>query len=149
MAGLSEDEIESIRASFEFFDKDKNGFITTSELRDVIKKCGSKLKEKDVKEMVKQFDVDKDGKINFEEFIQLMTVNFNNSDNFEQNLVNAFEKFDKDGNGFISRSELKEAMRKLDKKITNEEIDDMLTEADTNMDGKIDYSEFVRIISTK
>ncbi|CAF0795861.1 unnamed protein product [Brachionus calyciflorus] len=149
MAGLSEEEIESIRASFEFFDKDKNGFITTSELRDVIKKCGSKLKEKDVKEMVKQFDVDKDGKINFDEFIQLMTVNFNNTDNFEENLFKAFKKFDKDGNGFISRSELKEAMRKLDKKITNEEIDDMLTEADTNMDGKIDYSEFVRIISTK
>lgn len=88
---------------------------------------------------VKNFDSDRDGKINFEEFIHLMVVNINNSMNFNQNLIETFEKFDKDGNGFISRSELKEAMRKLDKKITNEEIDYMLQEADINLDGKIDF----------
>lgn len=92
-----------------------------------------------------KFDSDRDGRINFLEFIHLMIVNINESSDFNQNVIETFEKFDKDGNGFITRSELKEAMRKLDKKITNEEIDFMLQEADTNMDGKIDFAGNAKI----
>ena len=47
--------------------------------------------------------------------------------------------FDKDGDGTISAAELRYVMANLGEKMTDAEIDDMLREADTDGDGKIDY----------
>ena len=47
--------------------------------------------------------------------------------------------FDKDGDGTISATELRYVMANLGEKMTDEEIDEMLREADTDGDGKIDY----------
>lgn len=61
------------------------------------------------------------------------------SSSFNETIMKTFKSFDKDGNGYISKQELKTAMKKIDKNISNEEIDAMLTEADSNNDGKIDF----------
>lgn len=47
--------------------------------------------------------------------------------------------FDRDGNGFISAAELKLVMTNLGEKMTDEEVQEMLKEADTNNDGQIDF----------
>ena len=58
----------------------------------------------------------------------------------EQELREAFRVFDKNGDGFISADELRIVMTSLGERLTDAEVDDMLKEADTNNDGKIDYS---------
>ncbi|CAE7187580.1 unnamed protein product [Symbiodinium microadriaticum] len=54
-----------------------------------------------------------------------------------------FKKFDKDGNGRISASELQNVLTWINKDITVAEIGQILREVDTNNDGAIDYNEFV------
>ena len=51
--------------------------------------------------------------------------------------------FDKNGDHFISRSELKSAMRKMGETVTDKEVDQMIRIADLDKDGKINYTEFV------
>ena len=46
-------------------------------------------------------DQDGDGDINFNEFVWLMTRDFNDSD-IEDEIREAFRMFDKEGNGFIT-----------------------------------------------
>merc|ERR1712060_688546 len=48
----------------------------------------------------------------------------------EEELKEAFRVFDKDGNGFISAAELRHIMTNLGEKLTDEEVDEMLREAD-------------------
>jgi hypothetical protein len=60
-------------------------------------------------------------------------------------LLEAFKVFDKDGNAFISAAELKHAMSKLGEKLTDEEVDDMIREADIDGDGQINFEEFVKV----
>ena len=60
-------------------------------------------------------------------------------------LLEAFKVFDKDGNAFISAAELKHAMSNLGEKLTDEEVDDMIREADIDGDGQINFEEFVKV----
>lgn len=50
---------------------------------------------------------------------------------------NAF--FLKDGNGYISAAELRHVMTNLGEKLTDEEVDEMIREADIDGDGQVNY----------
>lgn len=50
-----------------------------------------------------------------------------------------FQVFDKDGNGFISAAELRHVMTNLGEKLTDEEVDEMIREADIDGDGQVNY----------
>ena len=57
----------------------------------------------------------------------------------EEELREAFRVFDKDGNGFISGSELRHVMTTLGEKLTDDEVDEMIREADLDGDGMVNY----------
>ena len=68
---------------------------------------------------------------------------------FDTELKEAFKVFDQDGNGFITPSELRQVMANLGEALTDEEIDQMIKEADMDGDGQVNYEEFVRLMTFK
>jgi len=64
-------------------------------------------------------------------------------------ICEAFMVFDKDGNGFISAAELRHVMTNLGEKLTDEEVDEMIREADIDGDGQVNYEEFVTMMTSK
>lgn len=69
--------------------------------------------------------------------------------NTQEEILEAFKVFDKDGNGFISAAELRHIMTNLGEKLTDEEVDEMIREADIDGDGQINYEEFVKMMMSK
>ena len=57
-----------------------------------------------------------------------------------------FRTFDRDGNGFISASELRKVMKRLGTRISAEEVERMVRKADADGDGKVNYEEFVKMM---
>lgn len=78
------------------------------------------------------------GTIDFEEFLHMMARKMKETDS-EEELREAFRVFDKDGNGFISAAELRHVMTNLGEKLTDEEVDEMIKEADLDGDGMVNY----------
>ena len=66
------DSEEELKEAFRVFDKDQNGFISAAELRHVMANLGERLTDAEVDEMVREADVDGDGRINFDEFVKVM-----------------------------------------------------------------------------
>lgn len=98
--------------------------------------------------MVKAVDDNGNGLIDFSEFIQLMSGQLHENEE-EHALIAAFKEFDKDGNGTISRAELKLTMAKLGDALTEEQIDQIIEEVDADGNGEIDFDEFVIMMKNK
>ncbi len=64
----------------------------------------------------------------------------------EEELREAFRVFDKDGNGFISAAELRHVMTNLGEKLTDDEVDEMIREADLDGDGMVNYEGNLNLI---
>jgi len=58
----------------------------------------------------------------------------------------AFRVFDKDGNGFVSSSELKFVMGRLGVHFTDDELNEMVLEADIDGDGQVFFKHFQLLI---
>ncbi len=93
-------------------------------------------------------DIDQSGTINLEEFMRLMSMHVNDRDD-EEDMMNVFRVFDKDGDGYITAEELKQAMLNLNEEVTDEDIEDMIREADDNGDGTVNYEEFIKMMKNK
>ncbi|XP_052271953.1 neo-calmodulin-like [Dreissena polymorpha] len=67
-----EDHEDALKEAFRMFDKDGNGYIDAEELRVCMMNLGEKLTLEEVEEMIREVDIDFDGRMNYEEFVQLM-----------------------------------------------------------------------------
>ncbi|KAF9527228.1 EF-hand [Crepidotus variabilis] len=147
---LSEQQIADFREVFSLFDKDRDGTITAKELGTVMQAVGHDPTDAELQDMMNEIDVDGNGTVDFQEFLQMMTMTLGNTEaTEEEEMRQAFKVFDKDGNGFISVSELKEVMKNLGENLTAAEIDLMMKEADVSGDGQVDYPEFVKMMRGK
>lgn len=61
----------------------------------------------------------------------------------------AFSLFDKDGNGKVNAKELGVVMRSLGQRLTEEELEGMIKEADTDGSGTVDFNEFIGLMALK
>ncbi|XP_017067650.1 probable calcium-binding protein CML12 [Drosophila eugracilis] len=73
-SGLSsaDQEERELRDAFRVFDKHNRGYITASDLRAVLQCLGEDLDEEDIEDMIKEVDVDGDGRIDFYEFVHAL-----------------------------------------------------------------------------
>lgn len=145
---LTEEQISEFKEAFSLFDKDGDGCITTNELGTVMRSLGPNPTEAEVREMINEVDADGSGTIDFPEFLNLMARKMKYTVS-EEELKEAFKVFDKDQDGLISASELRHIMTSLGEKLTDEEVDEMINEADADGDGQVSYEDFVRMMLVK
>ncbi|KAJ7402319.1 hypothetical protein BTVI_87528 [Pitangus sulphuratus] len=135
---LTEEQIAEFKEAFSLFDKDGDGTITTKELGTVMRSLGQNPTEAELQDMINEVDADGNGTIDFPEFLTMMARKMKDTDS-EEEIREAFRVFDKDGNGYISAAELRHVMTNLGEKLTDEEVDEMIREADIDGDGQVNY----------
>ena len=143
---LDENEINNLKKVFSAFDKSKDGQISYEELRQgLIQLKSNRITEQDIYFLFQALDVDRNGKIDYTEFIAatLQRANYLRNDR----LLEAFLNFDKDKSGKITKEELLEALKA--NKTQEKEIEKYIKAVDKNKDGKIDYNEFLDLMQNK
>ena len=134
--------------AFEMFDKNKDGKITIMELANVMRSLNLDPTEEELKEMIDEVDLDGNGEIDFEEFVTLMNRRSKETDT-EEVILNAFRVFDIEGNGLLSITDMRHIMINMTNSGLEDDLDDILINADTDGDGFIKYEEFIRMLLTR
>lgn len=101
-----------------------------------------------MKDMIGQFDENESGNLDFHEFLSLMAIS-SSAQVSEEEMLEMFQLFDANGNGTISKDELREAMKKLGEPLSEKEVSDLIATHDKNGDGVIDYKEFISMMYNK
>mmetsp|Transcript_4090 Transcript_4090/g.25753 ORF Transcript_4090/g.25753 Transcript_4090/m.25753 type:complete len:117 (-) Transcript_4090:2262-2612(-) len=106
---------------------------------------GFEPSKEEIKQIIADADKEGDGNIEFEDFLNLMTLKYSERDPKDE-IVKAFKLFDEDDSGRISFKNLKRVAKELGENITDEELQEMIEVADRDGDGEVNQEEFVRIM---
>ncbi|XP_027700855.1 centrin-2 isoform X1 [Vombatus ursinus] len=142
---LTKDQKQEIREAFDLFDTDGTGTIDVKELKVAMRALGFEPKKEEIKKMISDIDKDGSGKISFSDFLAVMTQKMTEKDTKEE-ILKAFRLFDDDETGKISFKNLKRVARELGENLTDEELQEMIDEADRDGDGEVNEQEFLRIM---
>ncbi|KAL3846944.1 hypothetical protein ACJMK2_017884 [Sinanodonta woodiana] len=145
---MSPDQIEEYKKAFSVFDKDGDGRISTVDLRALLGSLDQKPSQALLEDIITGIDAICDGTIKFDEFLKMMTTKIDYSNTVtDEGLRDAFRVFDRDGNGFITATDLRQVMINIGDKLTDEEVHEMIREIDTHGDGMVNYEDFLAMMA--
>lgn len=98
--------------------------------------------------MIADLDSDGNGTIDFTEWFGLMTKRVNDKDS-RANINKIFALFDDERTGYISIKNLRRVAQELGENISEEELQELVTRADTDQDGLVSEEEFYVIVTRK
>ena len=137
-----------IKELFQIFDKDNDGFITFKELTTIMRSLGLNPTENELQEISKNYDRQATGKIEFNEFFNLIQQRLKEPKS-EDELIEAFKSFDRDNEGILSTDTMAHLIGNSPEKLEKEEIDEILRLCDIKGDGHFTYEEFIRLMFSK
>merc|ERR1711979_13412 len=123
---LTEEQKQEIKEAFDLFDTDGSGSIDSKELKVAMRALGFEPKKEEIQKMISDVDDDGSGTIEYEEFLKMMTHKILNRDPKDENL--------------------KGVAKELGERMTDEELQEMIDEADRDGDGEVNEEEFLRIM---
>lgn len=145
---LTEEQIKEYNDAFQMFDKDGNGFITTGELKSLMRCLGCNPTDSEVQQIINEVDADGNGKVDLPEFIQLMEK-MTNSTEEHASTMEAFRVFDGDGRGYIPTKLLREVIMKSLDQVSMHEVNDLLKISGLSDDRNLSYDEFAKLVMPK
>jgi len=140
---FSEEELRRLGKRFKKLDVDKNGFISVDEFMSLPELQQNPL----VRRVIDLFDTDRNGEIDFKEFVQGLSQFTVKGADKDSKLRFAFKVYDIDQDGYISNGELFQVLKMMVgtnlKDVQLQQIvDKTILIADRDGDGKISFEEF-------
>ena len=142
---LAPQKLQDLRNCFDHLDTDKNERITVPEFKYGLTKLHIFIDSEEIHELIKEYDTDGDNSLDFEEFVQLV-ARLDPCTGQEIEINKAFKLFDKDQDGFITRSEVTEALTRFGISASEADVELLFAMTDDDNDGLINHAEFRNIL---
>ncbi|GMY15408.1 probable calcium-binding protein CML15 [Fagus crenata] len=148
MAALQDVQLDQLKDIFARFDMDSDGSLTILELAALLRSLGLKPTGDQIHVLLANMDSNGNGLVEFDELINAILPDMNEEVFINQEqLLEVFRSFDRDGNGYITAAELAGSMAKMGQPLTYKELTEMIKEADMDGDGVISFNEFAAVMA--
>ncbi|KAJ7254199.1 hypothetical protein C8J57DRAFT_1518822 [Mycena rebaudengoi] len=137
------DDIE-YKEAFALYETPGTASVPREALGDLLRAVGQNPMQSEVDNIVSAASA----QVNYDEFLRIVNRpgGFAHTGTKEEEVIRAFQAFDKDGNGKISVEELRYVMTNLGKKLSDAEVDELLTRVRPDSDGNVSYDSFLATI---
>eukprot|EP01125_Pyxidicula_operculata_P022294 TRINITY_DN9031_c0_g1_i1.p1 TRINITY_DN9031_c0_g1~~TRINITY_DN9031_c0_g1_i1.p1 ORF type:complete len:162 (+),score=39.87 TRINITY_DN9031_c0_g1_i1:47-532(+) len=135
---LGSEQMEEFRAAFNLFSGGQPK-LTAAQLKNTLSKFN--IRDARAEDMIKEADASGEGAIDFLAFSQMMSRKMAKSDT-EEDLLDAFLKFDWRKTGMIPAAELSEALTNLGKPLSTRDLQEFMTVCEK--DGQVHYNLFIK-----
>ncbi|XP_053990768.1 uncharacterized protein LOC128882933 [Hylaeus volcanicus] len=142
---LTQDQLEELREVFTLFDVSQTNCIDAREFKAALRALGFDVKKEHVVNIMAEAGKDISETISFEEFCSMMVGRMPDKSS-KQEIHKLFRLFDEDGTGKIYFRNLKKIAHEVGENLTDDEIQEMIDEADRDGDGAVSFEEFFRVM---
>lgn len=147
---FTEEQLAELKESFLMFDTSNSDVILAQHVGTALRSMGQNPTEAEMQDLLQDANVDENGNVNMDEFMRLVGQRGIKGDmEMEEELEEALRVFDKNGEGCLDATELKNIMRTLGEPIDDDDIHEMMKVAEVAGDGKINYYEFMKKLTQK
>ncbi|GIJ86367.1 hypothetical protein Asppvi_005255 [Aspergillus pseudoviridinutans] len=101
-----------------------------------MRSLGQNLSQSELQEIINEIDTSKNGTIEFSEFLAVTCQKRKDAD-YEREIREAFEVFDRDHTGHITAAGLRHVLISLGEDVTDEEAAEIIRRADQDGDGRV------------
>ena len=164
LSNLSRTEINKLKKSFAYYDKNDSNSILKSALREALNDLGEDVSGRQARKLLEKYAANGTKELSFSEFAiivkSLWNIDNDDSDKIyidtKDNLLNRkeiahyrklFDKYDKDMSDTIGPRELKKLLKDTGHGFSKAEIDNLLDNMDFDDSGNVDFNEFLNVIS--
>lgn len=151
MSSLTQEQTDEYKEAFwiHAYEMNLDGHIPPGVLGQLLKSLGFDRTEAELQTMINSLDMkETNGQINLPMFLDLMASLMNGTPaESEEEIIEAFRVFDKEKNGMLSAEQIRHMMKGCED--NSEEINEMIKEAGFEIDGLVDYKEFIKIMMAK
>mmetsp|Transcript_3383 Transcript_3383/g.8443 ORF Transcript_3383/g.8443 Transcript_3383/m.8443 type:complete len:168 (+) Transcript_3383:58-561(+) len=147
---LRDTQLSEIRDSFELFDQDGAGTVQAKDLTVLLRALGSEPSKLEIKRFLANVDGANTGQLDFDNYLQIVLDKLGEKPTVEE-VSKAFRLFAEGDNesGRISFDRLKQIAEEIGETIADEELREMISEADQSGTGTVSNDDFLRIITSR
>lgn len=146
-----EETLTECKEAFNFFDENGDGTITIDEISSaVLRATGRNATNDEIQQYMTELKMDKHGFVTCDEFIRIIIASGSSKLKQvyeEKEIRDAFNFYDINGDGYVTVSELQQAMASLGEQMTTNDAKEMIKQADLNGDGVVCIEEFITMMT--
>lgn len=148
---LTDVQKSEIKEAFDLFDTEGSGTIDARELKVALRALGFEPQKDEIKRLLNEVDKsgterDAAGKIDFNEFLEIMTLKMSEKDSPAE-IQKAFQLFVDSAKGTITLERLTEIARELGENVSEDELKEMIFAATKSRYGEVSEEQFRQILT--
>eukprot|EP00347_Sterkiella_histriomuscorum_P023799 403333347 len=145
---IDEEQLQELKEAFHLFDTNHSGTIDAREFKAAMRALGHDFRKSDVVQCFAEVDKDISGALNFDDFIRIVQPRLRDR-NSKEEIFKIFKLFDEDNTGRISFKNLKKISAEIGENLNDDELHEMINEADRTGDGLITFEDFYKVMKKK